>query len=207
MTKGLLQSLDKDKKRGVVLIRNGETEMNEKDVVRGWTETCLDDEGEAHARKLGKSLKGSKIDCIIASDLLRTMQTAMIVSKESGIPIVALSPNLHTWNVGDFTGKPTETADPILEEMAVEEPDKQIKGGESFNNFKTRFLLQVLALMNEYSDKTIAFVVHGRNLAVMNAWKEAGYPEDFELDEDNLGYDEFPPASAHEFIISSSLLI
>ncbi|MDE2102440.1 MAG: histidine phosphatase family protein [Patescibacteria group bacterium] len=181
--------------------------MNQEDVVRGWTETALDEEGERHARKLGKELKDSRVDCLIASDLLRTMQTAMIVSEESGIPIVALSPNLHTWNVGEYTGKPTDTVDPILERMAEEEPEKEIKNGESFNNFKTRFLLQVIALMNEYSDKTVAFVVHGRNLAVMNAWCEAGCPSDFELDNDHLGYEDFPPATAHAFTIKSCYLI
>lgn len=207
MKNGLLKALHKEKERIIVLIRHGETEMNQEDVVRGWTESPLDETGERHARKLGKELKGSGIDCLIASDLLRTMQTAMLVSEESEIPIVALSPNLHTWNVGDFTGKPTETADPELERLAVEEPDKQIKNGESFNNFKTRFLLQVISLMNEYSDKTIAFVVHGRNLAIMNAWCEAGCPSDFEVDNDHLGYDLYPPATAHAFTVQSCYLI
>lgn len=201
-----MKQLAKTKQRNCVLIRHGETEMNQEDVVRGWTESPLDEMGERHAWELGQELKDAAIDGIIASDLLRTMQTACIVSEESRIPILALSPNLHTWNVGEYTGKPTKTADPILDKLAIEQPDKQIKGGESFNNFKYRYLLQVLAFMNEYSDKTLAFVVHGRNLAVMNAWCEAGCPSDFELDDD-LSYESFPPATAHLFTVKSNYLV
>lgn len=209
MNKGILQQLEsgKPKERTCILIRHGETKMNDKDIVRGWTETPLDDEGIHHATSLGKKLKGSKIDCLIASDLLRTLQTALVISEYSDIPIIATNSCLHTWNVGEFTGKPAAKADPILERMAIEEPDKVIKDGESFDNFKHRYLIGLIALMNEYSDKTVAFVTHGRNLAVMNAWKEAGYPPDFELDNDCLGYDEFDPGTAHLFDIRSNYLI
>jgi len=203
---GLIKQLSKAKERNCVLIRHGETEMNQEDVVRGWTETSLDEGGQENARELGRELKEAYIDGIIASDLLRTMQTACLVSEESGIPILALSSNLHTWNVGKYTGKPTKTADPILEKLAVEQPEKEIEDGESFNNFKYRYLLQIIAFMNEYSDKTVAFVVHGRNLAVMNAWCEAGCPDDFEL-YDDLSYESFPPATAHMFKIKSNYLV
>lgn len=204
---GLLNQIRKgDNKRVVVLIRHGETEMNEENLSRGWSETALDAKGERHSKTLGRQLKHYSVDGICASDLMRTMQTALEVSKESGIPIIGLYSNLHTWKLGSYEGKPTDEIDPILERLAVEEPEKEIKGGESFNNFKFRFLLQVVSLLNSNPGMTLALVVHGRNLAVFNAWQEAGYPDDLEVSTDDLGYEDFKNGMAYVFEVDSNLL-
>lgn len=192
-----------EKGRKVILIRHTETEMNEDNLVRGWTDVPLDEDTIIFCKNIGESLKG-KIDGVIASDLLRTLETAHYVSVGSGAPIIKTGNFLHTWDVGNYTGMPADKVDPILEKMAQEEPDKTIEGGESFNAFKYRFLMGLIACLNEY-EGTLAFVTHGRNLATLNAWAQEDYNEDLQLSDD-LDYDAYEPGSAHLFNITSSLI-
>mgnify|MGYP001547155703 FL=1 len=151
--------------------------------------------------------EGLKLDGIIASDLQRTLQTALSVSIGSGAPILKTTTILHTWNTGDLTGKPVEEVDPLLEKMAVEEPDKVLKGGESFNAFKYRFLIGLISILNEFPGKLLALATHGRNLALLRAWEEMNYNDELEVASDNLGYEEFEPGTATLFTVESGLLI
>lgn len=192
------------KRRVCYFIRHAETAMNDKDVARGWTDVPLDDDTYSGLIELGESLKN--LDGIMASDLLRTLQTAHCISFGSGAPILQTTAFLHTWNVGEFTGKPTKEVDPILEKMAVDEPYKTIKDGESFEEFKYRFLLGVIGALNSHPNQLIGFVTHGRCLAILNAWREAGFNSELEVDNDYLGYDEYEPGTAHLFEITCDLL-
>lgn len=192
--------------RTCIFIRHGETEMNDEDVARGWTDVPLDVDDDEKLIALSDALKKYSIDGIFSSSLLRTLQTAHFVSCAAEIPILGTNSFLHTWNIGKFTGKNTKIADPILETYAKREPYKTIPDGESFNEFKVRFLMGLIGCLNSHKGKLLAFVTHGRNLATLNAWAMKDYPDDFEVDSKNLGYDEYDTASAHIFAIKSNLL-
>ena len=203
----LLKQMKEEKSKGgrmFALIRHFETPMNDENKARGWLPTPIDPSEYEDAYDLGEELRG-EIDYIVASDLLRTLQTAHYVSLGSKAPIIKITPFLHTWNIGKYTGEPTKKVDPILEKLAVQDPDKNIDNGESFNQFKYRFLLGVISTLNE-CEGTIAFVTHGRNLAVMNAWREENYNDDLDVSDDHLGYEEFGPGTATFFNINSPLL-
>lgn len=201
---GLIKNQVK-KNREVWFVRHAETAMNEYDVSRGWTDVPLETDTFKDLIALGEKLKGA--DGIYASNLLRTLQTAHCIALGSGAPILGVNDWLHTWNPGNLTGKPTDEVDPLLERMAIEEPYKTIKGGESFEQFKYRFLMGLIACLNSHPGKTLIFVAHGRNLAVLNAWKEMGYPDTLAISDDDLGYEDFEPGSAHSFKISCGLLV
>lgn len=208
MQKGLLSQFNqKDNERQVILVRHPETAMNEEGVVRGWSDVPIDDDEYSQIVEVGKGLKEYDIDGIIASDLLRTLQTAQCLSIGSGAPILCISNFLHTWNVGGFEGLPTDKVDEVLEKLASEEPDKTIEDGESFNAFKARFLLGLIAMLNSYPDKTLVFATHGRNLATLNAWAQEGYPNTLDVSSEHLGYEDYEPGSAHLFNIKSDLLV
>lgn len=194
-----------EKRRIAYFIRHDETAMNEEDVARGWTDVPLEKDTLDHLIELGGTL--TDINGIYSSDLLRTLQTAHCISLGSGKPILGTSAWLHTWDIGKYTGQKTDKVDPILEEMALERPFETIEGGESFEEFKHRFLLSLIGCLNSNPGKLLAFVTHGRNLACLNAWKEDGYNDALQLDPDHLGYDEFEPGSAHLFDIKSGLLL
>lgn len=204
--KGLLKQLPEKDKRQIVIIRHGQTALNAKDCIRGWSDVPLDETGFSQAEKLGKKLKNAGIDVLISSDLTRTLQTASIISQESGIPLIATTMALRPWNVGDYTAKPAEEVHPILFKLAVEDPDKNVPGGESFTSFKFRVLMGMVAFLNEYDDKLIAFVCHHRNDRIVRAWVEAGCPNDLEVDFGHFGQKGIEPGTFDVLDINSDYL-
>lgn len=192
------------KKREIILVRHGETVMNNEKTVRGWTSVPLTEDSKEELHELGKILS-DKVEGIFSCNLLRTLQTSLCLSKGGNIPLLKTYDFLRTWNVGGFTGMPTETADTLLESLARDEPDKEIEGGESFNAFKARYLLGLIATLNRY-EGTFAFVTHGRNLATLNAWAFADFNEELKVDTDYLSYEAYPPVTAHIFTIDTPLL-
>ena len=64
------------------VIRHGQDEDNEKDILNGHRETNLTGKGKKQAKQAGAKLKRKKIDYIITSPLQRTFETACIIAKE-----------------------------------------------------------------------------------------------------------------------------
>lgn len=202
---GLMSKLTQSTyKRKIIAVRHGETPMNEEDVARGWTDIPLDNDQYKKLKKLGEELHMMGPTGIVSCNLLRTLQTSRALA-ESGTPIIGTTDFLRTWDIGKYTGEPTDKVDPILEELAVNEPYKTIEGGESFEEFKHRFLLGLVALLNSQPGLLI-ITTHGRCLACLNAWRIMGYPADLSVSEDDIGYDEYEPGTAHMFEIDSPLL-
>ena len=195
------------KKRRVYIVRHGQTKMNIDDRIRSWSDVPLDPTGFAQAMKMGKELKGKKIDYIISSDLTRTLQTAQMLSLESGIPVVATTMALRPLNVGKFTGESAAKVHPMIMKHALEKPDVAFPEGESFDSFRYRCLLGTIALLNEYSDCTLCLVTHHRNDRLFNAWIEAGCPDDFELDMEHFNNKGILPGTCDLLEFSSPLII
>lgn len=203
--KGLLHTLDKSRK--IVVIRHGQTALNIKDNIRGWSDIPLDDTGHEQAHTLGKKLKGTGIDMLIASDLTRTLQTAAAISLESGVPIMHTTMALRPWNVGKYTGESAAIVHPILLKMATEKPEENIPEGESFESFKMRVLVGVISFLNQYPDKLIGFVCHHRNDRLLRGWYEAGCPADWEIDFDHFSQKGILPGTADILELDSTYLI
>ncbi len=143
---------------------------------------------------------------LVASDLTRTLQTAHLISLESGIPIVRTTTALRPWNVGKYTSQPAEKVHPLLMKMATEKPDEMIEGGESFNSFKFRVLIGTMAFLNEYPDKLIGFICHHRNDRIFRGWFEAGCPDDLEIDFEHFAQKGINPGTFDVLEITSGLL-
>lgn len=195
------------KRRKIVIIRHGETALNVKKEIRGWSDIGLDQHGIEQAEKLGKELKDSGIDMLVASDLTRTLQTANRVSCESGIPLLATTMALRPWNVGKYTAQPQEEVLKILMKYATEKPEENLPEGESFDSFRFRVLMGIISFLNEYPDKLIGFVAHHRNDRLLRGWYEAGCPDDLEIDFDHFNQKGIEPGTADVLEISSDLLI
>src|SRR3990172_4408060 len=73
-------------KRRILLVRHGETDHNKNDILMGQLPSPLNDLGRSQALGLGRSLKNAAIGAIWSSDLLRTRQTAEIVSDHIRYP-------------------------------------------------------------------------------------------------------------------------
>lgn len=165
----------------IYIIRHGSTKLNSEDKIRGWMDLPLDEDGIVEAEKTAVKLKNRGIKGLISSDMKRTQQTAIIISEIAKIPILYVTPAFRPWNVGNFTGKPSEEALGEMERYARNKPDETLRGGESFNEFKDRFLEGMEKVLKE-EKKTIGIVTHHRGDRILAAWVNAGMKPNFKVD-------------------------
>ena len=178
-----------DKKQGqmrqVQIIRHGATKLNNDDVsvdrIRGWKDIPLSEDGEKEAHTLAAKVAKAPPDGIVSSDLKRAHDTAKIISDKANVPILDVSEHFRPWNVGEYSGQVTSKAIPILGDYASNKPDEPVPGGESFNQFKDRFLGGVRSTLDTNPGK-LAIVTHHRGERLLNAWQKAGFPEDGSID-------------------------
>lgn len=111
--------------------------MPDNDLVSGWGDVPLNAEGRVNAAVAARRLKELGITSITSSDTKRALQTATIISKYLGIPVVQ-SERLRSWNMGALQGMEHEVADPFLE-FFEKNPDVKVPGGERFRTFYNRF--------------------------------------------------------------------
>ena len=182
--------------RNILVVRHGSTAMNDPgdERIRAWIDVPLDEKGIEEAKAVGRRLKGL-IDVIIASDLIRTRQTAKEISKETGAPIIAFTKAARPWDVGDFAGKPVPEVLPLLYKAAKDTPGEKLPGGESFDSFRKRWLQEVKEIEKAFPDKRIAIVTHHRNERMYDAWKKKGAPENLDFDWDTFAVKGIPPGN------------
>ncbi|HTC53667.1 MAG TPA: histidine phosphatase family protein [Steroidobacteraceae bacterium] len=89
-------------KGDVYLVRHGETAWSITGQHTGRTDLALTPRGEGDARALGPRLHSLKFDHVLASPLLRAMQTFEL----TGCPgPAAVDPELVEWDYGDYEGR------------------------------------------------------------------------------------------------------
>jgi glucosyl-3-phosphoglycerate phosphatase len=121
----------------ILVVRHGETQLNHDNKVRGWADVPLNSRGINEALATAKLLENWPISQIIASDLIRTKQTAQIISKLNFAPIF-FTQLLRSWNTGhEMVGMDLDEAVPIMR-YYVAHPSETPKGGESFAEFLRR---------------------------------------------------------------------
>ena len=72
----------------IFLIRHGATTLTAEDRFAGATDVPLSDEGREQARRLSLRLSLQKLAAVYASPLGRTVETAQILAKPHGLPVV-----------------------------------------------------------------------------------------------------------------------
>ncbi len=172
--------------RPVDFIRHGSTHMNDVnragDRIRGWADVPLDDRGLKEAEKAGKLLSGASVKpkILFTSDLQRASMTAHIVSKMTGIPLAPPTGGLRPWNLGKFQGEESASIAPQLK-MFVNNPGQRVPGGESFNEFRVRFVSTLRGLLAK-TQLRMGLVSHHRNERFLSAMEKAGW-RDFDRQE------------------------
>jgi broad specificity phosphatase PhoE len=142
-------------------VRHGTTALNEASEIRGWSDPELSTQGRHEAVKVAKSLRTKSIKQIYSSDLVRASDTAKAIAFTTSAPIIT-TPNLRPWDLGDFTGK--NSNDVVVQlKPYIEDPDKQVPGGESFNEFKNRFCTYYNHITDSNYGDPIVIVAHHRN--------------------------------------------
>lgn len=179
---------DKGGHGAIYVMRHGRTAMdmgaNRSD---GWLDMPLTDEGRMHLIPAQQLLKMVPISKIYAPNLRRTEETAQII--KSGVmsdPDVVVDPKARTWNLGAMAGVRKEDGRPVVKRLK-ENPDSPAPSGESFNEFKGRFLPWFNKVAKQAkSGAPILMVLSGSNLRILGTDVLGGDESAVDLDEGGL---------------------
>lgn len=176
---------DKPDTRRIILYRHGATDLNNDDVsidrIRGWQDLALSQQGRDEAMRLAETVPDDPPDMLVSSDLKRSRDTAAIIAQQTGIPLADSSRRFRPWDVGNFSGQLSRQAVPVLMHYAAMLPQQPVPGGESFDQFRARFLTGLKQALDEH-EGIIGIVAHHRNERLLKGWEANGYPEDGSLD-------------------------
>ncbi len=86
----------------VLLIRHGQSEWNASGRWQGQADPPLTDLGRHQAHHAARNL--GVVDAIVASDLQRATETAMIIAEELGVGPLVIEPGLRERDAGEWSG-------------------------------------------------------------------------------------------------------
>jgi len=171
----------------VFLIRHANTALNSpdpgKEKIRGHLNPPLDASGVQQSKDIAQNaVKTIGPDVVLSSDLQRAAHTADQIAQAQGTETYR-SHMFRPWDLGNLQGRPVEDAVPVINEHAKpENRDKDVAGGESFNDFADRFLGGLEKTMQHVrsTGQSVAIVTHYRDLKLAQAWLD-GDMKDFDL--------------------------
>jgi len=143
------------------ILRHGGSKCNVEEFVCSWPEKIdspLTEEGKKQIGNVVPRIKKEKIDLVFSSDLLRTKQTAQIVSKALGLK-VKFDKRLREYDFGIFNGKPAEEWHNFFKD-GKDVFYKRPPGGESRRDIRKRMLDFIKEIDKKYKDKRILIVSH-----------------------------------------------
>jgi probable phosphoglycerate mutase len=148
----------------ILAIRHGETLWNVDSRIQGHLNIGLNDTGRWQAERLGMALKDEPIAAIYASDLSRAHDTALAVSRHTGVP-VRPEPGLRERCFGEFEGRTFAEIETELPEQAQRwrqrDPTFTPAGGESLLMLEARVLSVASRLAAQHPGEQIALFAHG----------------------------------------------
>ena len=148
----------------ILAIRHGETLWNVDSRIQGHLDIGLNDTGRWQAERLGLALKDEPIAAIYASDLSRAHDTALAVSRHTGVPVQA-EPGLRERSFGEFEGRTFAEIEKELPAQAQRwrqrDPTFTPAGGESLLMLEARVLSVAARLAAQHPGEQIALFAHG----------------------------------------------
>ena len=148
------------------LARHGETDWNAERRLQGQTDIPLNALGKKQAIELAQALKhsGLSFDALYSSHLQRAFSTAKPVAQALAMDVIA-APTLQERHFGVLQGlrlDDTPQANPeVWHAYRHREPDHDLDGGESINQFAKRIHDALLSLHQQHCGQTIMIVAHG----------------------------------------------
>ncbi|MBR7025422.1 MAG: histidine phosphatase family protein [Selenomonadaceae bacterium] len=154
----------------IFLIRHGETEWNKQNKLQGNADIHLSPEGFLQAANLVKHLPFSHADAIYSSDLVRAMDTAIILAERFNLT-VKMMPELREMNYGDWEGR-------FISELLARYPKEFGKfftdperchppNGETFLECQARVMIGIRDIIANHEDQSVIVVSHGAAIRLM----------------------------------------
>lgn len=148
----------------VYLVRHGETDWNKENRFQGRTDIPLSEKGIWQAEKAGQHLK-DQFDIVYASPLTRTMETAKLISGDSGLKPIAYDDFIEI-DFGKWEGlRFDEVKEKYSNEYKLWKTDDKtgplVGGEQSIKNASIRGKKALTDIVNDNPDKRILIVAHG----------------------------------------------
>ena len=152
----------------VLLVRHGESAPASADapfaLVDGHGDPELDPVGVAQAELIGARLAAERVDAIYVTTLRRTHETAAPLASHLGLtPIV--EPDLREVFLGEWEGGALRVraaaADPLFEQIFLQERWDVIPGAEPLDDFEARTQRGLQRIVDAHPDGRVVAVVHG----------------------------------------------
>jgi len=110
----------------------------------------------------------------------------------TGSPSDPPNPKLESWAQGNLEGQPEQNVKKIIADLVRKYPNYKIPGqgsmstrpGESFNDFRLRVLPVIRSAMQELAHDPshyIPIVLHSQTIKLIEAWIDAGMPDDYSV--------------------------
>lgn len=144
----------------IVLVRHGQTQANEKQLLQGDSDGPLNAQGRQEVEQLGLHLKNFQIDHVISSDLVRAIDTAQAIAKYHDLH-VELTSLVREWDCGVWDGR---TAAEFLEMLAQRgQPISTFtpENGETLADVQARAEQFLADVLRRYPGKTVVVCSHG----------------------------------------------
>ncbi len=154
----------------VYLVRHGATTLSAEDRFAGETDVPLSDQGRAQLRHLADRLAREPLSTVCASPMRRTLESAEILSKPHGLPIVSV-PALREISHGRWETRTRREVEELWpEEYARWESDPYTfapEGGESGLAVTARALPSLLELVAAQAGRTLLVVSHKATIRLL----------------------------------------
>ncbi|MCF5838570.1 histidine phosphatase family protein [Aeromonas veronii] len=177
----------------LVVIRHGETQANAEGRYQGALDIGLNDDGVRQISRLAEKVAVTEppFDRLLASPLLRTRESAAILSRQLGLP-VELVPAFRERDVGLFEGLTQVEARTRYPELWARNITRRWAdappGGETIDEVIARVSLGLTELASTMQQgERILLVAHGVVAKVIRAVTMAGFDDFFEWQLPNGG--------------------
>ncbi len=172
------------------IIRHGETDFNRKDMMQGrGINAPLNERGKKQSQQLTTALKNESADQVIASSMLRSIQTAQTLAISQSLPIQSYE-ELDEMNFGKLEGKKSavigDELNRIHNEWAAGNVSLPMPGGESPLEVFERANGKLQDLLVGPRSKTLFIVLHGRLIRILlSEWLGYGLKNMHKIDHHN----------------------
>lgn len=153
------------------IIRHGETDFNRKNMMQGrGIDAPLNANGKKQSEQIAGALKNETADQVVASSMIRSIQTAQVLAIQQSLPIQSYD-ELDEMDFGDLEGKKSAEIEDELNRIHREWAGGNVKltmpGGESPLEVFERADGRIQGLLHNSPTNTIFLVLHGRLIRIL----------------------------------------
>lgn len=144
------------------LVRHGLTDQTGKRLYGRTRGVHLDARGREQAESIAERLKGAKLAAIYSSPLERCRETALPLSRRTGLPVTTMRELLEA-DCGDWTGRPLRQLARSKAWRTVQQNPSRFRfpAGESFVEIQSRVLEAVETINRAHPRGSVAVFSHG----------------------------------------------